>query len=228
MCSVLSVFAAVEGDEMTGTGTKRMISDMSVEMVQGEAISRYEHFIIEWRLQYFKEFPYLYNGTLVQEKEFSAQYIKEPSARVIVAKNEGDFCGYCEEDYFLGFATGISVSESTLAEVLEPVLDQPRETYYIGEVIFSKAARGKGLLDACLSYLDEIRKMGYTKVCFITVQRDENHPMRPAHYRDGEAAWLHFGFEKSEQTITVPWDTIQPNGSTVLTDNVLNVWVKNL
>jgi hypothetical protein len=213
-CSVLGVSSMEEKES-----NRASASGLRVEMVSGADMQPYLERIVEYRLKYFKEFPYLYQGNVEEEVEFVEQYIKSSTARVLVLKDQ---CGN-----FGGFATGISVMESSHADKLGVIINQPENVYYIGEMIFDELFRGKDGFRQCLSYFQNIKEMGYKKVCFITVQRDGKYP-RPINYHDHEGAWGVTGFEKYEQTITISWPVIQVGGDSVAQENILNIWIKKL
>jgi hypothetical protein len=191
-----------------------------VELLTGSAIEPYIEQMIDFRLKYFRVFPYLCEGTREEEMASVRRYIDSPTGHVLVLKDESENFG--------GFLTGISISESSYSADFTPVLTCPEKAFYIGEMIFAESFRGRDGIQKCLEYFHLIKEMGYESVCCITVQREADHPLRPTGYRDVSSLCKVLGFRKIEQIIMIPWDVIQSDGNPLPMDNVMNIWVRDL
>ncbi len=195
-------------------------SGFHVELLTGSSVEPYIEQMIEFRLKYFRVFPYLCEGTREEEMASVMRYIDSPTGHVLALKDENENFG--------GFLTGISILESSYSSEFGAVLTCPEKTFYIGEMIFAESFRGRDGIQRCLEYFHLIKEMGYKSVCCITVQRAENHPLKPEGYRDVSSLCKVLGFKKIEQTIIIPWSVIQSDGKALLMDNVMNIWVRDL
>lgn len=195
-------------------------SGFHVELLIGVDIEPYVEQMIEFRLKYFQVFPYLCEGTRDEEMASVRRYIDSPTGHVLVLKDENQNFG--------GFLTGISISESCYSAEFGAVLTCPEKAFYIGEMIFAEAFRGRDGIQKCLEYFHLIKEMGYASVCCITVQRGEDHPLKPAKYRDVSVLCKLLGFKEIEQTIMIPWPVIHGDGNALLMDNVMTIWVRDL
>lgn len=191
-----------------------------VELLKGSAIEPYAEQMIDFRLKYFRVFPYLCDDTREEEMGSVRRYIDSPTGHVLVLKDKNKNFG--------GFLTGVSISESSYSSEFSAVLKCPEKAFYIGEMIFAESFRGRDGIQKCFEYFHLIKEMGYASVCCITVQRAADHPLKPARYRDVSSLCKVLGFAKIEQTITIPWSVIQSDGAALLMDNVMNIWVRDL
>jgi GNAT superfamily N-acetyltransferase len=143
------------------------------------------------RIAVFKEFPYLYNGSLAYEYEYLQTYIKAPKSFLFaVYKN----------DKMIGATTCIPLLNET-AEVQEPFIKAKMDLnkiFYFGESILLPEFRGLGLGNR---FFDEreahAKSFGtYTTTCFCAVKREENHPLKPTHYQPLDQFWIKRGYKK--------------------------------
>lgn len=145
------------------------------------------------RIAVFREFPYLYNGSLEYEFEYLQTYINAPKSFLFaVYKN----------DKMVGATTCIPLLNET-AEVQEPFLKANLDLdkiFYFGESILLPEFRGLGLGNRFFDEREEHSKSfgSFTTTCFCAVKRDENHPLKPANYQPLDQFWLKRGYKKSE------------------------------
>lgn len=157
----------------------------------GEAIAQQLEALGQLRIAVFRDFPYLYAGSMAYELEYLATYVRSPRSFL--------HCVYdCGE--MVGATTCIPLGDET-AEVQAPFLAagmDPRDIFYFGESILLGAYRGLGLGHR---FFDEreahARSYGsYAHACFCAVQRPENHPLRPSDYRPLDDFWTKRGYER--------------------------------
>lgn len=205
-------------NEYKGSAVKS--SRFYVELVSGSDIEPYVEQMIDFRLKYFRVFPYLCEGTREEEMVSVRRYIDSSTGHALVLKDENENFG--------GFLTGISINESIYADEFKAALAYPEKTFYIGEMIFAESFRGKDGIQKCLEYFHLIKEMGYEYVCCISVQRSGDHPLKPAKYCNVSSLCKVLGFKKAQQTITIPWAVLQSDGTSSLMDNVMDIWVRDL
>jgi GNAT superfamily N-acetyltransferase len=140
------------------------------------------------RIAVFREWPYLYDGSLDYERDYMASYVGNDRA-VLVAAFDGD--------RIVGAATG-----SPLAEHAEDFaaafagVDLPMErVFYCAESVLLPEYRGHGaghaFFDARAAHA---RSLGLTYSAFCSVIRPEDHPLRPKGARSHEAFWRGRGY----------------------------------
>lgn len=182
--------------------------------------------ISDWRIKEFKEYPYLYEGNLEYEKDYSNAYVKTDKSSAAVAY---------DNDTVVGFLTGIPLIEDketfpdTEREFVKYGFD-PKTFYYFGEIIVDPQYRHKGIASKLFTILENkvSQELGYKNVCFITIEHPENHPLKPTDYQDSSVIWQHLGYEKKDIKVSIVYPTIQPDGSVQNKENVMVYWVKKL
>lgn len=197
----------------------------SMEVVKGKAIEKYAKYIASLRILMFKEFPYLYDGSLEQEEKYLSAYTDSPDSIVILAK---------QDDCIVGLLTGMPVTK--ICEFIadfKKILDENNRTtasaYYYGEALILPAYRGQGVLTKMFQELDSvIKKMSYNHAYGITSIREKNDSRRPANYRDTDPLWVRLGLTKTDMIIEGEWPTISKTGETVIEKNKVLVWEKLL
>ncbi len=145
------------------------------------------------RIEVFRDFPYLYEGSLAYEMEYLKTYVNSERAFLFAV---------FDNDNMVGATTCIPLTDET-AEVKEPfegVGMKLEDIFYFGESILLKEYRGKGIgkqffeqRERHVSYFGD-----YAITCFCAVDRPENHPLRPEAYVPLDEFWKSRGYKKSE------------------------------
>ncbi|GAB3931361.1 GNAT family N-acetyltransferase [Larkinella terrae] len=173
------------------------------------------------RIAVFRDYPYLYEGTIAYEKEYLKTY----------AQSERSFLfAVYEGPQMVGATTCIPLRDET-ADVRQPFETAGFETdavFYFGESILLPAFRGQGLGHR---FFDEreahARSFGtYKTACFCSVERDENHPAKPPGYRPNDEFWTKRGYHK-EPSLRSYMEWPDP-GETVSTPKPMVYWVRSL
>jgi GNAT superfamily N-acetyltransferase len=196
---------------------------ISFEVVKGKKIEQYAKYIASLRLLMFKEFPYLYIGSLEHEKKYLAFYSNSTDGVLILAKQDG-----CIVGLLTGMSmTGICEHISDFKKILDKNKRSIQSAYYYGEALVLEAYRGQGILTKMFQELDaEIKHMGYNQAYGITVIREKNDSRRPSNYRDTESLWEHLGLVKTNMVYGGEWETVSKTGETETAMNQLQVWEK--
>lgn len=162
------------------------------------------------RITVFRDFPYLYEGSVAYEMEYLKIYAQAEKA-LLFAVYDGT--------KMIGATTCIPLTDEAL-EVRLPfekaglAIDS---IFYFGESILLKEYRGLGLGHR---FFDEreahARSFGNFKTtCFCAVDRGENHPLQPENYRPNDAFWLKRGYQKDfSLQSTFEWPDINESVST--------------
>jgi GNAT superfamily N-acetyltransferase len=170
------------------------------------------------RITVFRDFPYLYNGTMDYELEHLRSYIQSPGA-FLFAVYDGE--------QMVGATTCVPLSDEN-PELTLPFTDAGFSTegiLYFGESILLPEYRGMGLghrfFDERERYAQSLGNIHTT--CFCSVVRPESHPLRPKDYRSNEAFWAKRGYAPNGLTCQFDWQDIdQPQ----IDAKTLNFWTK--
>lgn len=145
----------------------------------------------ELRIRVFREFPYLYEGSLEHERDYLRTYMNTPQSLVVlVTRGAGEL---------VGASTCLPLAqEETMFQ--EPFLREGHEISkicYFGESLLLPEFRGRGLGKEFFRLREaHARALGMTCCAFCAVNRPDHHPLRPPGYRPLDAFWKSQGFVK--------------------------------
>jgi GNAT superfamily N-acetyltransferase len=190
-----------------------------IERVQGAAIERHLPALAELRIAVFREYPYLYAGTLDYERSYLASYASSPQSLVVLAR---------DGERVIGASTAMPLEQHTEG-VLPPLQAagyDPARVFYFGESVLDRAYRGHGLGNAFFEHREaHAREHGFTTAAFCAVERGE-HPRRPADYQPLDRLWTRHGFTKRpDLTTTFSWCDV---GEERETAKPMVFWIKEL
>lgn len=185
---------------LTGRDIKNIIPDLSL-----------------LRITVFREFPYLYDGSLDYEYEYLQRYAERVKSMV--------FAVY-DGNLLVGATTATPLSEED--EEIRAPFDQlsiPTENYlYFGESMLLKEYRGRGLgnrfFDIREKYASDFPEIN--SCCFCAVERPETHPLKPEDYRSNELFWKKRNYTKQpELQCQMSWQDIDND---IETKKTLTFW----
>ncbi|MBP1932225.1 GNAT family N-acetyltransferase [Ammoniphilus resinae] len=197
---------------------------ITFERLIGKEIEPYVEQFAWFRLNDFKEFPYLYDGNLEHERENFQKYMDEEQSLLIVAK---------DGEKVIAVSTGIPFDSPFMGKESADLFLQnglnPKDFYYFAETIILPEYRGQAIgRDLYKMKEDFAREMGYKEVCFIAVEREEDHPLRPDTYKSPKNFWGHLGYEKLDISVSFEYPTIQASGKTEMASNLMFFWKKKI
>ncbi|MBW6419580.1 GNAT family N-acetyltransferase [Celeribacter sp. PS-C1] len=172
------------------------------------------------RIAVFREWPYLYDGSLDYERNYMASYVGNDRA-VLVAAFDGD--------RIVGAATGSPLAEhaedfaSAFAHVEMPM----DSVFYCAESVLLPEYRGHGAGHAFFDAREaHARALGLSYSAFCSVIRPENHPLRPKGARSHDIFWRKRGYVPMEGVIAhFAWKDVNETESS---DKSLQFWGKTL
>ncbi len=173
------------------------------------------------RIAVFRDYPYLYEGSVEYEKGYLQTYLQSEKS-FLFAVYDGEV--------MVGATTCIPLKDET-AEIRKPFEDAGFDigsVCYFGESILLPAYRGLGLGHR---FFDEREKHarsvgGFEICCFCSVDRADNHPLKPADYRPNDAFWLKRGYRKEPALqSTMEWPDV---GESVSSAKTMIFWTKPL
>ncbi len=197
-----------------------------IERFSGHECTEYLDIIANFRIEYFKQYPYLYKGNLEYERNYLSEFIVNKESLIILVKNE-------ERD-IIAVSTSLPLTSeadilNNASEVFKEFNQLPQDYFYFSEVIIDNCHQGAGLLRYIYSEQEKYaRNLGYFKVCIATVIRDSNDPRRPTKYYDQDKVWKQRGFSKTKMSFKHCWPTIMPDGSVSNFLNSMIFWIKDI
>lgn len=176
------------------------MSLVALEHVQGGAVERYLPALAALRIAVFREFPYLYAGTLDYEQQYLAPYATSPAALIVLAR---------DGERVVGAATAMPLVAHS-DDVVPPLAAagyDPARVCYFGESVLDRAYRGRGLGNAFfVERQAHARAHRFATAAFCAVVRPADHPRRPVDYRPLDPLWIKHGFvRRPDITTTFAW-----------------------
>jgi GNAT superfamily N-acetyltransferase len=177
--------------------------------------------LAQLRITVFRDYPYLYEGTIEYEKRYLQTYVQSKRAFL--------FAVYDGEN-MVGATTCIPLSDET-DEVRQPFEDAGLNVdaiFYFGESILLPQYRGMGLGHR---FFDERERYAnhfgvFDMTCFCAVVRADNHFLKPINYRPNDVFWLKRGYLQQPTLQSVmEWTDIH---ETVATYKKMIYWSRNL
>lgn len=174
-----------------------MPKDIRIERWSGKALERYIPELARLRIEVFREFPYLYDGTYEYEQKYLQTYINCPESVIVIA-----FDG----DKVIGASTAIPMKYET-DELKKPFIEHGYnldEVFYCSESVLDKNYRGLGIgvrfFEEREAHAAELG--GYKYICFCCVERPADHPRRPAGHVPLDKFWNKRGYFKHPELKT--------------------------
>lgn len=148
------------------------------------------------RIEVFRAFPYLYEGSLDYERKYLTRYANARTGTIAVA---------LDGDQVVGACTALALEEEAdfvQAPFLEAGMDIG-EIFYFGESVLLPQYRGQGI---GVRFFEEreaaAREFGYPVCCFCAVARPEDHPLKPEDYVPLDNFWRNRGYEKRPELVS--------------------------
>jgi GNAT superfamily N-acetyltransferase len=192
-----------------------------VEELSGAALEAAVPALARLRMRVFRDWPYLYDGSLAYEQGYLRTFAGAPKAVVIAAFDADEMVGAATASSLAGHAAEFAVPLAAHGHDVQRV-------FYFGESVLLKPYRGRGLGHVFFDRREaHARSAGrYTHATFCSVVRPEHHPLRPAGYVPLDAFWRKRGYDKIEnllgsfswKDIDRPFETAKP----------MQYWIKAL
>jgi GNAT superfamily N-acetyltransferase len=197
-----------------------MSSDLAFHELSGPALEPWLDGLGALRIAVFREYPYLYDGTLEYERDYLRTYVNAPESLVVLVTDT--------ERRVVGATTCIPLRDEG-PEFQEPFRKHGfdvNEVCYFGESILLPQLRGKGIGKEFFQRREaHARRLGVKWTAFCAVDRPVDHPLRPSGYRPLDEFWTAQGYTKHpEMQTTFVWKEI---GETTESPKTLTFWLKS-
>lgn len=193
---------------------------ISLERHTGKAISSVVDDLARLRVAVFREFPYLYEGSLEYEQKYLQTYAQGLDNVVVAARDGVQVVGASTAMPLVLESEEVVQPFVALGYALEPI-------FYFGESVLLPEYRGQGL---GVRFFEEREnhalERGYTLATFCAVQRPLEHPRCPPDYVPLDSFWNKRGFEKHpELHTTFEWQDLDESSPS---SKPMIFWTKKL
>ena len=163
------------------------------------------------RIAVFREWPYLYAGTLDYEQGYLAKFGRAEGAVIVAARDGEAIVGVATASPMVGHA-------DAFAEPFRARGYDIARIFYFGESVLLPAYRGHGIGHAFFDHREAHARAqgGYAYAAFCGVVRDPAHPLRPAGYVPLDAFWRRRGYQPMAGLVgSFEWPDIDQPAATV-------------
>ena len=187
----------------------------NMQIIRGQEIEYHIDHLGSFRMEIFRDYPYLYDGSIEHERVYLSRYSRNPESFLIILQDARGIIGACT-------GTPLTGEDSEFQNAFAG--EDKDEIYYIGEVMLRADSRGQGLGSRLLSTaLSLINLERFRIISLCTVDRGLNHPRRPGNYCPPDYLWTKYGFVKSNNLLAyLAWKDI---GHEVETQKPMNIWL---
>ena len=176
-----------------------MAVGIDVRILTGQSSALRDHLadLARLRIEVFREFPYLYDGTLAYEENYLQTYLRCPESVVVLA-----FDGV----QVIGASTGLPLEFET-EDVRQPFLTAglaAERIFYCGESVLLPAYRGRGVYREFFGGRERhARALGrFERMVLCAVERPLDHPRRPTNYQPLDGIWQRYGYAQRADLVT--------------------------
>lgn len=196
------------------------MADLYTRTLPGAELEPWLGDVARLRMTVFRDFPYLYEGSLDYERQYLQTYVDSDSALCVLA-----FDG----EQVVGAATGLAMRDEEPA-FKRPLAEAGLEVdslFYCAESVLLPSYRGQGLYRTFFSEREaQARRLGLNQSIFCAVDRPNDHPLKPADYQPLDAVWQRFGYRPLPGIkAQFPWLDV---GHSIETEKTLSFYHKRL
>lgn len=194
---------------------------LDVKSITGDGIFAVLSDLARLRIIVFRDWPYLYDGTLEYEEKYLNTFAAAKGAVVIAAYDGSEM---------VGASTGAPMIEHAdeFGEPFKAADFDISKIFYCGESVLLKSHRGYGVGHAFFDGREAQAKAlgGFTHSTFCRVIRPDDHPLKPQDYAPLDPFWRKRGYQPADGIVaTYDWKDIdQPSETT----HRMQFWMKDL
>ena len=189
-------------------------------MLTGAALDAALDDVAALRIAVFRDWPYLYDGSLDYERRYLAAYRDSPGAVL---------AGAFDGARLVGAATGTPLADHAddFAAAFADTGIGLGSVFYCAESVLLPDWRGKGIGHRFFDLREgHARTLGFSRAAFCAVIRPAAHPLRPADYRPLDGFWRKRGYAPLSGAVArFDWKDIDRPASD---QKNLQVWIRDL
>ena len=195
---------------------------IEVQALTGEAATVVLPDLARLRIEVFRDWPYLYQGTLRYEQDYLANFAASEGAVIVAARDGG---------VVVGAATAVPMASGHAEELVAPLAAAGYDIsriFYLGESVLLRTYRGRGLGHAFFDQREaHARRLGgFTRAVFCGVKRPDAHPLRPASYVPLDNFWHKRGYTPLPGIVgSLSWCDVGETGETA---KPMQYWMRTL
>jgi len=194
---------------------------IDVTSLAGEDIVAVLPELARLRITVFRDWPYLYDGSLAYEQTYLAKFAAAKGAICVIAR---------DGEAIVGASTGAPMVEHAdeFGEPFRKAGYDISRIFYCGESVLLKSHRGHGLGHAFFDRREAHARQlgGFTHSTFCRVVRPDDHPLKPKDYHPLDGFWRKRGYAPVEGIVaTYAWKDVDQPGET---SHDMQFWMKAL
>ncbi|SDG07857.1 GNAT family N-acetyltransferase [Thalassobaculum litoreum] len=195
--------------------------DLRLETMTGRAaIAPAIDALAHLRIRVFRDWPYLYDGSVAYEAQYLSAFANSDGA-ILVAAYAGDA--------MVGASTGLPLAHEH-ADFSAPLARagyDPDEIFYCAESVLLPECRGRGAYRSFFERREaHARALGFRMAAFCGVLRPDDHPARPETHTPLDPIWRRFGYRKLDGAVArYSWTDV---GDSEETAKSMQYWIKEL
>jgi GNAT superfamily N-acetyltransferase len=193
---------------------------MQIFSISGREVEPYLPALAQLRIRVFREFPYLYEGTMAAEEQYLLSYRNSQDSLLVIAQ---------DGESIVGVSTALPLTDHEKSVHL-PFLENGydlAEVFYYGESVLLPEYRKQGIGVAFFqereSFAKQLQRFKWAAFCGVV--RSKDHPLRPTNYEPLDEFWKKRGFQPTDMYAQMEWQDIdeqQPSSKS------LRFWLKAL
>jgi GNAT superfamily N-acetyltransferase len=187
------------------------------------------------RIEVFREWPYLYDGSFEYEAKYLRCYLDE-RAMIAVAFDDATEHRRSDADAdgddamrVTGASTALPLTAHSDVQLsgLDSLGIDPEDVYYFGESVLLRPYRGHGIGHRFFDEREtQARAFGFGWAAFCAVERPPSHPMRPKDDVPHDAFWSRRGYVRHPELRTeLSWQDVGDDHETA---KPMVFWLKRL
>lgn len=193
---------------------------ISLASLTGDELAAAVDDLARLRIRVFRDFPYLYDGTLDYETAYLGVFARAKDGIIVAARDHGRIVG-CST------GSALTAHHDAFAEPFQAHGYRLDDIFYCGESVLLPEYRGKGLGHAFFDRREaHARDRGYRHSTFSSVVRPADHPLRPPEYKPLDGFWRKRGYEKVDGLVaSFDWKDIDQPAPT---PHAMQFWMRRL
>lgn len=195
--------------------------NLRVAPLTGPALIQALPDLAQLRITVFRDWPYLYDGTLAYEQGYIDKFSRSEGAVIVAAYDGARIVGAATASPMLGHADAFAEPFRKHGLAVE-------RTFYFGESVLLREYRGRGIGKAFFEHREAHARTiaTFTHATFCAVVRPDDHPLRPGGYVPLDAFWMRRGFRKLDGVVgTFEWRDV---GDSEASSKPMQFWLKAL